>query len=109
MVTGVPVLYNAPELCPTIIDALRENLGSAAVDDTPQRLSASEDFALFAQQIPSVYLTIGTGEAKDGFCYGNHHPSVRYDESALSVGAAAYAICAQALLEKCKAEKKAII
>ena len=108
MVTGVPVLYNAPELCPTFINALRENLGGDAVDDTPQRLSASEDFALFAQQIPSVYLTIGTGEAKDGFCYGNHHPSVRYDESALSVGAAAYAICAQALLENRSAEKKAI-
>lgn len=76
--------------------------------NTPQRLSASEDFALFAQQIPSVYLTIGTGEAKDGFCYGNHHPSVRYDESALSIGAAAYAICAQALLENRSAEKKAI-
>lgn len=98
LVSGVPVLYNDPSICDRLSNALREALGGEMVDCTVQRLSASEDFALFAQQIPSVYLTIGTGEAKDGYIYGNHHPAVRYHEDALAVGAAAYAVCAHTLL-----------
>ena len=107
-----PSLYNHFASKQAIFDAIVESTAAHYEKDTDEISihvqDVKQDFALFAQQIPSVYLTIGTGEAKDGFCYGNHHPSVRYDESALSVGAAAYAICAQALLENRSAEKKAI-
>ena len=47
-----------------------------------------------AERVPTVYATIGTGLAEDGYPYGNHHPAVRYDEAALPLGAAVFAGCA---------------
>lgn len=97
---GVPVVYNDPDLCGVLIPALQAELGPEAVDTEIQRLPVSEDFALMAKEVPAVYLTIGTGEAADGYCYGNHHPAVRYDEAVLEAGARAYRACAMALLRR---------
>ena len=85
---GVPVLYNDPALCECVARALTQAIGPQRVSTQTQRISASEDFALIAEKVPSVYLTVGTGEEKDGFLYGNHHPMVRYDENCMPAGAA---------------------
>lgn len=90
----VPPLYNDPELTAGMAEAARAVLGAELVNEDTQRLTASEDFALAAERIPTVYATIGTGLAADGYRYGNHHPQVRYDERALPLGAAVFAACA---------------
>lgn len=59
--------------------------------------AASEDFALFAEQIPSVMLALAAGEAARGYQHPLHHPAVLFDEDALPHGAALYAMGALAL------------
>ena len=90
---GVPALWNDPALTAQMAAYARSVLGQELVSETPERLTASEDFALVAQKVPSAYLTIGTGRAEDGYRYGNHHPKVLYDESVLPMGAAVLAGC----------------
>lgn len=90
---GVPALWNDPALTAQMAAYARSVLGQELVSETPERLTASEDFALVAQKVPSAYLTIGTGRAEDGYRYGNHHPKVLYDESVLPLGAAVLAGC----------------
>ena len=90
----VPPLYNDPALTARMAAAARVVLGAERVDESGRRLTVSEDFALVAERVPTVYATIGTGLAEDGYPYGNHHPAVRYDEEALPLGAAVFAACA---------------
>ena len=97
---GAPVLINNPDLCRRITDALERTFGEAQIDRFPKRIEASEDFALIAQRVPSMYLNLGTGGAEIGCSVGNHHPKVRYSEDALPVGCAAYVTAALTLLEK---------
>lgn len=97
---GAPVLINNPDLCRRIADALERTLGQAQIDRMSKRIEASEDFALIAQQVPSMYLNLGTGGEEIGCSVGNHHPKVRYSEDALPVGCAAYVAAALTLLEK---------
>jgi len=90
----VPPLYNDPELTAKLAASARAVLGAERVNEEAQRLTASEDFALVAERVPTVYATVGTGLAGDGYRYGNHHPAVRYDEGILPLGAAVFAKCA---------------
>lgn len=54
--------------------------------------SASEDFALIAERVPScyLYLTAGLADARGDF--PAHNPRVVFDETVLAYGAAAYAL-----------------
>ena len=62
--------------------------------------SGSEDFAFISRQVPSIMLALAAGHPKDGFCYPQHHPMVRFDEKALSTGCAVYAYMAMRWLEE---------
>lgn len=95
---GVPALRNHPGLTARMARYAREILGPQRVSEEPERLTASEDFALVARKVPTAYLTIGTGRAEDGYRYGNHHPKVRYDEGVLPLGAAVLAGCGAGFL-----------
>ena len=88
----VPPLYNDPALVKDTLGWLLET--GIDANDHVERLSASEDFSLVSELVPTVYLNIGSGLPGDGYAYGNHHPAVVYDEAILPVGAAALAACA---------------
>ena len=62
--------------------------------------SGSEDFAFISRQVPSIMLALAAGNPKDGFCYPQHHPKVRFDEKALPTGCAIYAYIAMRWLEE---------
>ena len=51
----------------------------------------SEDFAFVSHEVPTVSMFLVAGSSNDGYIYGQHHPKVRFDDSVLSRGAAAYA------------------
>ena len=87
----VPPLFNNPELTNIAVQKLIKS-GIDANCET-KRINASEDFAFVAQQIPTMYMNIGSGEGSE-YEFGNHHPAVRYDETILPIGAAALATCA---------------
>ena len=62
--------------------------------------SASEDFAMIADRVPSVYMNISAGFPDARGQYPMHNPKVQFNEEVLPAGAAIYAECAMRWLNK---------
>ena len=79
-------------------------LGAGAMDMTPltggKAGGGSEDFAFVSHEVPTVSMFLSAGNAKDGYLYGQHHPKVRFDDSILYEGSAAYSYFALRWLSK---------
>ena len=79
-------------------------LGAGAMDMTPltggKAGGGSEDFAFVSHEVPTVSMFISAGNTKDGYLYGQHHPKVRFDDSILYEGSAAYSYFALRWLSK---------
>ncbi len=82
-----PVLVNDPALAARVRKSLEQALGSAHVAEAKPWM-ASEDFAYFAQAVPSVYFFVGaTPVGQDAAkAPANHSPKFFLDEGALKVG-----------------------
>ena len=50
----------------------------------------SEDFAFVSHEVPTVSMFIAAGSPEQGYCYGQHHPKVKFDDSILYEGSAAF-------------------
>jgi amidohydrolase len=84
-----PVLVNNPPLTARV----RESIGKAIGDDhviEAKPWMASEDFAYFANEVPSVYFWVGsTPVGQDALkAPANHSPKFFMDEGALKIGMA---------------------
>jgi amidohydrolase len=79
-----PVTYNDPKLTARILPSLRSVAGADNVQEMPL-ITASEDFAYFAQTVPSVFYMVGvTPKGTDPVTApANHSDSFYLDESAL--------------------------
>lgn len=53
--------------------------------------NGSEDFAFVSHCVPTVSMFLIAGSSQDGYIFGQHHPKVRFDDSVLYCGSAAYA------------------
>ncbi len=62
--------------------------------------SASEDFSLIAERIPSTYMYLSAGFADDRGNYPAHNPKVQFNEDVLPFGAACLAHCASRWLSE---------
>lgn len=62
--------------------------------------SASEDFAVIADKVPSVFMHISAGFPDERGQYPAHNPKVRFNEDCLPMGAAIYAGCAENWLKQ---------
>ena len=87
MVVDTPLASNA-------LTYMTELLGKGAMDMTPltggKPGGGSEDFAFVSHEVPTVSMFLAAGNAKEGYTYGQHHPKVRFDDSILYCGTAAY-------------------
>ena len=102
--SGCPTLLNDTEVSAAVERYMKELLGDKAF--TSAQLSAmqgasktsktagSEDFAYISQRVPSVMIALAAGQSEKGYKYPQHHPMVKFDETALSVGSAVYAYSA---------------
>lgn len=102
--SGCPTLLNDTEVSASVERYMKELLGDKAF--TSAQLSAmqgasktsktagSEDFAYISQKVPSVMIALAAGQPDKGYKYPQHHPMVKFDETALSVGSAVYAYSA---------------
>lgn len=105
-----PTLVNDPDLSACTIEYMRELLGPtrafAAGDlarmsgSKPSKSGGSEDFAYVSHEVPSIMLALASGEPDKGYCYPQHHPKVKFDESVLAPGSAVYAYNALRWLEE---------
>lgn len=97
---GAPTLINDKALSQSTLSALRTLLGddkvlmSSDLGGDGAKSSGSEDFANVSHAVPSLMVALAAGNPKDGYNVPAHNPQTRFDESALSVGAAVYATMA---------------
>ena len=87
MVVDKPLAQNA-------LTYMTELLGKGAMDMTlltgGKPGGGSQDFAFVSHEVPTVSMFLSAGNAKEGYLYGQHHPKVRFDDSVLYEGSAAY-------------------
>jgi len=83
---------------PTLADAMAAYLQELPIPGLQVkpgiRANASEDFALLAEQVPSVFFYISAGFPDSRGEVMAHNPKVRFNEDALPMGAAGLAHCA---------------
>lgn len=60
----------------------------------------SEDFAFVSHHVPTVSMFITAGNSQEGYLYSQHNPKVRFDDSMLHYGSAAYAYIALCWLKE---------
>lgn len=108
--SGCPTLINDPSLSAHVTAFCQELLGEQKAFSTAQlkamspntassKTVGSEDFAYVSHQVPSIMLALAAGEPKNGYCYPQHHPMVKFDERVLVPGSCIYAYTALRWLE----------
>jgi hippurate hydrolase len=111
--SGCPTLVNDKELSECTETYVRELLGAQKTFTVAQlnnmsrsqkssRTAGSEDFACVSQKVPAIMLALAAGQPDKGYCYPQHHPMVKFDESVLAGGSAVYAYTAMRWLEEHK-------
>ena len=85
---------------------LSEMLGQGVMDMTSltggKPGGGSEDFAFVSHKVPTVSLFLACGGPAQGCRYSQHHPKVRFDDSVLYKGSAAYGYVAMRWLAEHK-------
>ena len=107
--SGCPTLVNDKELSRCCEIYAKELLGpekafsveelNAMGGGSGSKTAGSEDFAYVSQEVPSVMLALAAGQPEKGYCYPQHHPMAKFDESVLPGGSAVYAYMALRGLE----------
>lgn len=81
---GIPATINDPELTKAMIPTLQRIAGDNFVE--ADRSMAAEDFAFFAEQVPSMYVFLGVNPDDPAQVHFNHSPEFNPDERALPIG-----------------------
>ena len=102
MISEVPPLICNPELTDEIVGYMQE-LGIPGLTGCPGiSASASEDFAVIAEKVPSTFMYLSAGYPDERGEFPAHHPKVRFNEAVCPVGAACLAHCAAQWLKNNK-------
>lgn len=101
-----PCMVIDQELAADLMKYMKELLGQAVINlsvvSGGKPGGGSEDFAFVSHKVPTVSMFLTTGNTQEGYLYGQHHPKVRYDDSVLYCGSAAYVQMALRWLEEHK-------
>ena len=96
--TIVPAWVIEPKLAADTLRYMKELFGDSAIDlsvvSGGKAGGGSEDFAFVSHCVPTVSMFLTAGSSKDGYLYSKHHSKVRFDDSVLYRGSAAYACAA---------------
>jgi hippurate hydrolase len=79
-----PVLRNDPAVLDRVLAAARAAIGDENVVEMPHPSMGSEDYAWFAERIPSAHLRIGS--RIEGLDTAIHRPDYQLNEAAIPVG-----------------------
>lgn len=103
--SSAPTLVNDARLSALALETLQDLLGreralrSDQMGGEGRKSTGSEDFAAVSHAAPSVMIALAAGRPEDGHDHPAHHPMTTFDETALPVGAAAYAALALTALK----------
>lgn len=100
MISEVPPLVCDPAMTGEVVRYMKELPipGLAPVPDTSA--SASEDFAVIAEKVPSVYMYLSAGYMDERGDAPAHNPKVQFNEDVCPIGSACLAHCAVRWLEE---------
>lgn len=100
MISEVPSLICDHDMTEQLVSYIRELPipGLAFVPD--MSASASEDFAVVAEKVPSVFLYLSAGYPDERGDAPAHNPKVRFNEDVCPIGSACLAHCALRWLEE---------
>ena len=93
-----PCMVIDSELSADTLKYMQELFGESAMDlsviSGGKAGGGSEDFAFVSHRVPTVSMFLTAGSSKDGYIFSQHHPKVKFDDSVLYRGSAAYAFAA---------------
>ena len=95
----VPPLICDGALTEEIIGYMRQMNIPGFMEYPDVSASASEDFAVIAEKIPSTFMYLSAGFMDERGQYPAHNPKVQFNEDVCPIGAACLAHCAQMWLE----------
>lgn len=100
MISEVPPLICDPAMTDEIVRYMKELTvpGLTPVPDTSA--SASEDFAVIAEKVPSVFMYLSAGYTDERGDAPAHNPKVLFNEDVCPIGSACLAHCAVRWLEE---------
>lgn len=84
-IDGNPVVVNDPGATRLMADVAAEIVGKDHVVSMPPMMGG-DDFAFYAQRVPSSYVFVGTRNAEAGSTFPHHHPRFTIDERSLGTG-----------------------
>lgn len=93
---GYPVLVNDPVFSNKVMKILKKHF--PVVSDDIEPLFGAEDFAHYLQEIPGVYITLGTRNEEKCITENNHSSRFDIDENVLVVGTRMLSIIAMDFL-----------
>ncbi|MDD4311205.1 MAG: M20 family metallopeptidase [Eubacteriales bacterium] len=105
IIIGCPSAICDQKASDDVRNSLREVFGPAVPDPAMlgmMKMNGSEDFSFVTQLVPSVFVMVSAGSVEEGYQYPMHHPKATFNETALSRGAAVYAVAALGWLSKNK-------
>ena len=102
MISEVPPLICNPKLTDEVVGYMQE-LGIPGLTPYPGiSASASEDFAVIAEKVPSTFMYLSAGYLDERGQYPAHHPKAQFNEDVCPIGAACLAHCASQWLKNNK-------
>ena len=102
MISEVPPLICNPKLTDEVVGYMQE-LGIPGLTPYPGiSASASEDFAVIAEKVPSTFMYLSAGYLDERGQYPAHHPKAQFNEDVCPIGAACLAHCASQWLKNSK-------
>lgn len=96
---GYPPVVNDAAVAAVIERAAAAAVGAARVVAT-EPVMGGEDFAYFAQAVPSCYFFLGIRNEEKGIVHAHHHPRFDIDEDVLPAGVEVLVRAALALLDE---------
>ncbi len=94
VLSDVPPLICNPAFTKEIVGYMQEMNIPGATPYPGIEASASEDFAVVANEVPSCFMYISAGFLDERGAYSAHNPKVRFNEDVCPVGASSLAHCA---------------
>jgi len=88
---GYPVTVNDPELTAQMLPTLERIMGDEGIV-TPDLVTGAEDFSFFANEVPGLFLFLGSvpKDVDPKTAPSNHSPFFTIDESVMQTGVRAY-------------------
>ncbi|MCI5516265.1 MAG: M20 family metallopeptidase [Roseburia porci] len=94
MISEVPPLICDPKMTDEIVGYMNEMNIPGLTPYLDVSASASEDFAVIAEKVPSTFMYLSAGYQDERGTYPAHHPKVQFNEDVCPIGSACLANCA---------------